>query len=57
MFSIFDTIGNPDYVLSETSYKELQVQQQPTKSHHELTAAQRQTKIEAFSIFDDIGLS
>ena len=50
MFSIFDTIGNPDYVLSETNYRELQVQQRPTKSHHELTAAQRQTqtKIEAF---------
>lgn len=54
-FSIFDAIANEnDFVFDERDCKP---QVQPTKSNHELTAAQRQTKIEAFSIFDDIGLS
>ena len=64
-FSIFDGM-NPDYVISETNYRKIQVQQQPpsksikqsppSQSHHELTAAQRQTKTqtEAFSIYNAI---
>lgn len=63
-FSIFDFIGNdnPVPILESldgwTQKKKLQVQQQPTKSNHELTAAQRQTKTqtEYFSVFDSIGL-